>query len=447
MELKKNKYEKILKVGIPVLMAVSLLWFVFLPHYYRFGYVLLILTGVVLIFAAIINRNKICLCFKDRKNLKSVNAVTTIILTVIIIGAVNYIAYRNERKMDLTRAKINTLSDQTVKVLKNLKDNVHFTAFLEPATDGASFEYAMEKYKYYTNNISYEVVDPNKDPIKARNNNITNYGTVIASVNNNEARFESLTEEDITNSIIKLTRTGKKKIYFLSGHGERDIDSDNAEDYSFIKKIITGQSYTAEKLNLLTLKTVPQDANLLIIAGPKKIFFEKEISAIQNYIKNNGAVFILSDPSSPKYTITPNQNVNRILAGFGVKLMDDVIIDPQSKLFGVTEAMPVIQSYDSGPLDLGILISDKKNNDIVVFGNSSFVANQYVSHAANSDIFMNAVSYLAKDNDLISIRPKTDESGRFSMPGGLLVGLFTVYVVPFSILASGVVYWYKRRRK
>ena len=509
MKLTKNTYEKILKVVIPLLPVVCLLWFIFFPQYYRFGYALLILTCGAFVFVVYNNRNDIWSSFKDRKNLKTLNALTTVFLAFVIIGAINYIAYRNEQKMDLTRAKVNTLSDQTIKVLKNLKDKVHFIAFLEPATEGASFEYAMDKYKHYTKYISYEVIDPNKDPMMARNKNVTTYGTIIASLDDNEARFESLTEEDLTNAIIKLTRTGKKKIYFLSGHGERDIDSIEPEDYSSIKKIMTGQNYQAEKLNLLTLKAVPQDASVVVIAGPKKVFFEKENTALENYVKNGGSLFILSDPSSPKNTITPNQNVNKFLASYGVKLRDDIIIDPQSKLFGVTEAMPVIQSYDpmnpitagfrevtiypfsqsidvskvdkgrytvaelcrttpeswgatesktgtirfnkgkdnSGPLALCVLISDKQDRDVAVFGNASFVSNQYASHAANSDMFMNVVSYLAKDKDLIAIRPKMDEAGRFAMPGGLLVGLFTVYVLPFSILSGGVVYWYKRRKK
>ncbi|MEI6079175.1 MAG: GldG family protein [bacterium] len=501
--------NRILKICLPVLLLISLLWFIFLPQYYRFGYALLILSGLTLLSLAFYNREIITTLIKRKNNIKSANAILTVLLVVIIAAAINYIAYRNDRSVDLTRAKINTLSDETVKVLKNLKTDVHFIAFLDPAAEGASFKYAMDKYAHYTNKLSYEIVDPNKELVKAKSYDVTRYGTIIASSGENETRMESLTEEGLTNSIIKLTRKGKKKIYFLSGHGERDVDSEENTDYSSLKKIISGQNYTVEKLDLLTSRVVPQDASLLVIAGPKKAFFEKEVSVIENYIKANGPVFILSDPSSPNSMIKPDQNVNKVLASFNVRLRDDIVIDPESKLFGVTEAMPVVQSYDpvnpitagfrevtiypfaqsidvskadrkrynitelcrttntswgevgaksgtikfdkdrdiKGPLDICVLINDKFDRDIVVFGNASFVSNQYISHAANSDIFMNAVSYLVKDGDLISIRPKMEKAGNFQMPGGLLVGLFTVYVLPFSILGGGIVYWYRRRKK
>jgi ABC-type uncharacterized transport system involved in gliding motility auxiliary subunit len=510
MQFKNNgMYKKILQVSLPIAVLLSALWFIFLPQYYRFGYALLTLSVLLLILFSLINKEKICSLLNNKNSVKGVNTIITVVLIILIVGAVNYIASRNEKRIDLTRSGINTLSDQTVKVLKGLRDKVHFVAFLDPSAEGASFNYAMEKYSYYTDQISYEIVDPNKEPIKARNYNITRYGTIIGFLNDNETRIESLTEEDLTNSIIKLTRTGKKKIYFLSGHGERDIDSDDTEAYSALKKIMSGQSYVVEKLELLSSGSIPRDSSLLVIAGPKKAFFGKEIDVIQDYMKNGGPVFILSDPSSPRYTTRPDDNVNRLLNNFGIKLRNDVIVDPQSKLFGVTEAMPVVQTYDQGnpitagfkevtiypfaqsidvskadkkkydvvelcrtteaswgktgvktgkiyfdkakdnlgPLDICVLVSDKQDRNLVVFGNSSFITNQYVSHAANSDIFMNVVSYLVKDQDLISIRPKTDESGKFIMPGGLMVGLFTVYVVPFSILTGGIIYWYKRRKK
>lgn len=501
--------KKILKIIGLSSFVLFFLWFLFLPQYYRFSYALLTLSILCALVYAIINRAEILLWFKDKKSLMSLNALISVTVVVVIAGAINYIANNSEKKVDLTRSKVNTLSEQTIKVLKNLDKDIHFIAFLDPATEAVSFKYAMEKYSYYTNKISYEIIDPDKDPIKARSYNIIKYGTIIASLKDKEARFESLTEEDITNSIIRLSRNTQKKIYFLTGHGERNIDSEDSSDYSMLKRIMTGQGYTVEKLNLLVNKGVPADANLLLIAGPVKSFFDKEVKEIQKYMSKNGPVFILSDPSMPNTTISANDNVNKIIKVIGLRLRNDVIVDPQSKLFGVTEAMPVVQLYDPnnqitsnfnevtiypfsqsidtskmnktkfdivelcrtgntswgeteakegkisfnndkdnrGPLDLCILVTDKKEQELVVFGNSSFVSNQYISHAANSDLFMNTVSYLVKDNDLISIRPKMDDAGKFMMPGGLMVGLFVVYVVPFSILSGGLVYWYKRRKK
>jgi len=101
-----------------------------------------------------------------------------------------------------------------------------------------------------------------------------------------------------------------------------------------------------------------------------------------------------------------------------------------------------------GPLSMCVFLAEKRPDAgiLVVIGNSSFVSNQYVNYSSNSDLFMNIVSFLVKDEDLISIRPKNDAVGKFEMQGGLLVGIVLVYVIPFIILISGIIFWYRRRR-
>ncbi|MBN1113908.1 MAG: Gldg family protein, partial [Oligoflexia bacterium] len=347
--------------------------------------------------------------------------------------------------------------------------------------------------------------------VKARSYGVDKYGVIVAVMGGKETTFDKLTESDITNAIIKLSRKEKKMIYFLTGHGERDIESEQPEGYLSAKKALDGQSYDIGTLNLMSAGAVPNDSALLIIAGPKKAFFKKEAELVEKYIKSGGAVYILSDPGDGKSGVTAKNNVAMILDGFGVRLRDDIIVDPISRLFGVGEAMPVVQTYDSahditsefnettffpfaqsvdlsgvnrdkyvvtelckttpsswgemesksgtisfnkdrdikGPLVVAAVISaveESNSMQLVVYGNSGFVSNQFINHAGNLDLFMNTVSFLAQDDDLISIRPRKSAAGTFELPGGNLVPILSVYLLPFLILVTGIIFWFRRRK-
>jgi ABC-type uncharacterized transport system involved in gliding motility auxiliary subunit len=486
-------------------------WYLFFSEFYRMTYALLGLTLVFVLFLILKNRLNLWCFIRKELSAKKLNTFLTVIMILALVSAVNYIASNNEYRVDLTRNKINTLSDQTIKVLQNLEDNIHYLAFIDKLSQGSYFKNLMNKYKYYSNKISYEIIDPNREPLKARSYNISNYGTVIATKGKEQTRLDLISEQALSNAIIKLTRTEKKQIYFLTGHQERDIDSDDPDSYSELRDLIIGQGYLVDKINLMKTGTMPKKADLLIIAGPKRKFLKGEVDIIIDYIKKGGPVLVLSDPSMPMDKIEPRDNVNKLLSKFGILMNNDVIVDPGARLFGLTDAMPVVQDYDSssritadfneptiypfaqsidssrvdinkynvykfcnsstsswgeldsksgnisfnkgrdqkGPLSicLNLIEQKEKGVNIVAFGNSSFVSNKYFSHVANTDIFMNSVSFLLKDDDLLAIRPSSDDAGKINLPSSPVFALLSVYIIPFSVLIFGLIYWYRRRRK
>lgn len=497
-----------------VLFSLSLLcvlWYLFFSEFYRITYTFLSFIAIFLLCLVLKNRRQVSFFIKDSFTAKTINILINVVMLFAVIIALNYIANKNEYRIDITRNRINTLSEQTIKVLGNLKDKIHYIAFINQASQGAYFRNIMAKYRYYSNKISYEIIDPNKEPLKARAYNITNYGTVIAVKGKEESRAEFITEEALSNAIIKLTRTDKKQIYFLSGHLERDLYSDDPDSYSIVRDHIASQGYNVDKLNISKTGEIPKDTNLLIIAGAKRKFFDAEVKLITSYIKKGGAVLVLSDPSLPEEKLGPSDNVNRVLSKFGIMMNNDIIVDPSARMFGLTDAMPVVQNYDrnsvissdfkeptiypfaqsidsskvdikkynvynfcktspsswgeldsrkgnisfdkgkdrKGPLNICVnLIEEKENGiNIVAFGNSSFASNKYVSHAANIDIFMNSVSFLLNDKDLLAIRPRVDESGKVVLSSNPIFALMSVYIIPFTLLIFGTVYWYRRRRR
>ncbi len=503
--------NRALYIALISLSLSCILWYFFFPEFYRVTYTILSLGCFLLLCLVLKNRKQIRSFIKNKFKAKTVNMLTSLVMLLAIIVAFNYIVNKNEYRIDITRNRINTLSEQTIKILKNLKDNIHYIAFIDQASQGAYFRNIMAKYSYYSQKISYEIVDPNKEPLKARAYNVTNYGTVIALKGNEESRADFITEEALSNLIIKLTRAEKKQIYFLSGHMERALYSEDPDSYSMVKDRISSQGYNIDELNISKTGRIPKDTNLLVIAGAKKRFFDTEVNLITDYIKKGGAILVLSDPSLPEEKLGPNDNVNRVLSKFGIIMNNDIIVDPSARMFGLTDAMPVVQDYDSssvisadfkeptiypfaqsidsskvdtkmyniynfcktsssswgeldsrkgnisfdkgrdsqGPLNICVNLVEEKENgvNIVAFGNSSFVSNKYVSHVANIDIFMNSISFLLNDEDLLAIRPRVDESGKVVLPSSPVFALMSVYIVPIAVLVFGTVYWYRRRRR
>ena len=99
-----------------------------------------------------------------------------------------------------------------------------------------------------------------------------------------------------------------------------------------------------------------------------------------------------------------------------------------------------------------VLADDKekkygKEARIVVIGDSDFANNAYIRMQRNGDLFLNTVSWLAEDEDLISIRPKSPESRTVQMTEGrsMLLKWLTLVFLPGGVLVTGIVVWVRRR--
>jgi ABC-type uncharacterized transport system involved in gliding motility auxiliary subunit len=111
-----------------------------------------------------------------------------------------------------------------------------------------------------------------------------------------------------------------------------------------------------------------------------------------------------------------------------------------------------------GPVNLGVVSTKSVASDgktktygkearVVVLGDSDFAMNAYFRKAANGDLFLNTVSWLAEDEDLISIRPKSPESRTVQMTqarGRALYWLAIVFM-PLGVLVAGIMVWIRRR--
>jgi ABC-type uncharacterized transport system involved in gliding motility auxiliary subunit len=278
--------------------------------------------------------------FRRRSFIYSGNMLLVIVLVLAILVLANYFLSKHTYRVDLTAAKIHSLSDQSLMVLKSLKTDVSIKGFFRLGNESrAAMENLLKIYAYHSTRIKYEFIDPDKNPGLVKRYDVTQDGTTVFETGGKESRITASSEEDITNALIKVTRTQKKVIYFLEGHGEETVAETGDNGYSTVKTELEKLGYEVKKQTLALADNFPKDCALLIVPGPQKDLLPNELETIKKDILGGGRVLFMVDPETAP-GMTP------FLAPYGFKLDNDIVVDTVSRLLGGDYFMPVVSEYE-----------------------------------------------------------------------------------------------------
>lgn len=265
----------------------------------------------------------------------------------VVIGvAVVAARPRFNKSFDLTRDKLNTLSDQSVKVIETIKtgsEPVKIAAFLMDEKVLADFRDLIALYQARGANLEIDYVDPQANPTRAMAEKVTEGNTVILRRGTQEQRLTTFNEEKLTNALVNVLKDKSKKIYFTKGHGEGDVKNAEAAGFSTIVQDLENNRNTVDSLSLLESAKVPDDADMIVIAGPKYDFKEEETRILEDYMARGGAVLALVN------AMTPVETLNKLLEKFGVRLGHDLLIlapdDIRTQMIGQNNA--VVTEFDA----------------------------------------------------------------------------------------------------
>jgi len=336
-----EKIKKNLNYIALVLLLAGVFSYRIWPYKKLVPAILFFLGIIALITYIVINLDILKQSFKRKSFIYSSNLLLVIVLVLGILVLINYFFAKNHYRMDFTESKLHSLSDQSVSVLKGLDKDVNIRLFFREGNySRANMENLMEIYAYHSNKIKYEFIDPDKNPGLVKRYEVAEDGTTIFESGEKESRITSSSEEDITNAIIKITREGKKVIYFLEGHGEPSLDESGDNGLSIAKDELGKLAYETKELPLALADNFPDDVSLLVIPGPQKDLLPNELETINSYIQEGGRVFFMIDPETAP-GLTP------FLQEFGIELKNDLIVDTVSRLLGGDYFMPVVNDYES----------------------------------------------------------------------------------------------------
>jgi ABC-type uncharacterized transport system involved in gliding motility auxiliary subunit len=267
-------------------------------------------------------------------------ALSGLLLAVALVAA-NYAATRRPTSWDLTKGRIFTLSDDTVRTLEALAVDLKALAFYGPADpDHAAAGELLRRYAARSPRFSYELVDPFRRPELVRRHGITEGGPRIVLVRPDgaeAARVRSPDEQALTNGLVAATRQGRRRAYFTAGHGEPDPRDGSAKGYSRAVKALESEGFEVETLSLLERPAVPEDAALVVVAHARKAFLAPEVKALRAYWGGGGQLAILLEPEL-------EVGLEGLLAELGVEASDDMVVDPSpvAQLFGGSPVTPVV---------------------------------------------------------------------------------------------------------
>jgi len=261
---------------------------------------------------------------------------------------VNVAGSRYHVRLDLTADRAYTLSPQTIQVLNNLDAPVKLTGFFV-ASDPAQAELQdklvglLDEYRYQSDKVSYEFIDLEMKPALAKQYGITKAGTLVLEKGQKRQEVMAQDEQGLTAAILRVARPEAKTVYFVNGHKERDPGSLAEDGYSEIRIVMERAGYRVGTLNLAVITdTLPADAAAVIIASPQMDFTEEELVRFSAYLQQGGRALLTLDAGMA----IPDAG---LLAEWGVRVRDDLAIDPSSAFFG-DFATPMATSYPWHPI-------------------------------------------------------------------------------------------------
>lgn len=371
---------------------------------------------------------------------KGTDAIIFIVSVIGIVVFINVLLARYNFRYDTTENKQYSLSNQTKKVLKNLDKKVKVLAFIKK---GSYYEKQIKdllhEYTQRTKKLDAEYIDPDKEPALASTYGIREYNTVVfesglkrKSISQKElftvdyySQSQQATffgEEYFTNAIITVTQeTSQKSVYFLEGHKERDIDNNEREGMSEIKKALEMDNYSIRKINIAKEGKIPDDCGVLVIASPGSVVVDEELNILQKYLDKGGKMFVLLDPLI-------STRLEYLLNKWKVDVHNDLVFDPQACYFFDPRApIPRYMGHD--------ITKDLEKNKVamVLPGAKSFAETKEKKEGVSVSNLLQTTSYGSwGERDFKSRKPEYNKD---------------IDTEPPLTLALAVTYWIKQKKE
>ncbi|MFC1900886.1 Gldg family protein [Chloroflexota bacterium] len=509
MPSEENRLSGLIAVLGLIALLVGLVLMVISINLRLAALMILALGVALLIIAFIIDFKRVGKAITGRRGKFSTGTTVMVSIFIGIALLANAISIGNYHRFDVTGVSQFTLTSQTKAVLEQMEIPVKAICFFTPNDPYNITTYAttlLDEYKNFTDQLSVETIDPDEHPDTAKQYGITQYQTVVfeSEIGRRLIQPEYIVEQAehaFTSAILEVTGVEQKKVYFLTGHNEADIEG----NYSYALQGLLDNLYTIGTLDIQRTLAIPNDCDGLIIAGPQKSLTAREVEIIQEYLENDGWLMVLLNPN-------PQQEIRQILSEWWIDIEDGTVIDASSYVspnqdnpiiprtrneFGLSETyfpgatavrqkedtpdeiflLPLFytsgnswleKNYDpaeepefnegveeKGSQALGVLVAtippeeavEMQLTRIIVIGDSDFASNQHFYNGDNGNLFLNCVELLTTGTELISIERKVMPFRRMLIEPEeqSFIQISSIGLLPLLVLIGGGIIWWRRR--
>ena len=419
------------------------------------------------------------------------------------------LAGQHSRQWDLTQNSRNSLSEGTLQLLRTLDGPVTITAYSteqDPTLGDIRRQIAdfIARYQRIKPDIALKFVDPQQQPKATATANIRANGEMVVELAGRSEHLTNLDESSLTNLLTRLARSHERLVMFLAGHGERNPGGIANHDLGEFGKRLETKGFKVSTLNLAAAQDVPANAAVLVIATPQVDLLPAETTKLAAWLERGGSLLWLLD-QEPLHGLQP------IADALHLELSPGVVVDPAANDIKASATLAIAFNYPNHPVTRGFVLNsafplarrighqpddkvwrfsplvetaqrgwietgalddkvafDKardmpgpvtvagalerdlngKPQRVIVTGSGHFVANTYAGLLGNLDLGINMVNWLAGDDALIAIQPKSLVDGNIELSRAwlLFIGLAFIIAVPGAFLFTGGMLWWRRRR-
>jgi ABC-type uncharacterized transport system involved in gliding motility auxiliary subunit len=430
-----------------------------------------------------------------------------VLLILAAIGLLQWLSHQYHWRFDLTQNNSHTLSQASRAVLDSLASPLRATVYADRRGEVRQpIQDLVGRYQRHKSDFALEFVDPDLEPDRVREAGVLPGGELFLSYGESTERIAlgSLNEETLTNALTRLGRSGERWFVFLSGHGERSPDREANFDLSTWAAQLKKRGLKTRTLSLGDNPQIPDNATVLVVAGPQTKLLAGETKQIETYLKRGGNLLWLADPG-------PLHGFERIAETLGVELQPGILVDPLSAaITGDAGAIvvsrytghPIVKNFSDvtvfpqaagiqasapegwksqvlfdtresawsetgaikgevrfdkgrdvpGPLNLAVALTreiEGREQRVVVVGDGDFLSNSIIANGGNLELGMSVANWLARDDAYVNIPVRTarDRSLSLSPSEQTAIGAGFLFVLPLALFGSGVAIWWRRRRR
>ncbi len=292
-------------------------------------------AALVLLWAAV-NIAQLRALARRRSTREGTGAALLVVLFTAMLVLIQAISLENRHQFDITRSSLFSLAPQTTQVLGALDTDISIQGFFRQGSDAAADARVLfNMYRYASDRVSWDIVDPDRNPRLAEELG-ARPGEVVVTAGARRRVARRATEQAITSAIIQATRTRTSAVYFVGGHNEKQIDDKERGGYAVVRRALEDEGYTVRNLSLLDVDRVPDDCELLVVAGPTRAFLATEVHLVSRYLEAGGAALFLIDPRRELPGIEAQLERYRIALDPVVLLDELVVVGQGDRVFDAT---------------------------------------------------------------------------------------------------------------
>jgi ABC-type uncharacterized transport system involved in gliding motility auxiliary subunit len=413
---------------------------------------------------------------------------------------------------DWTTGARNTVSDDTRRLLDDMEHPVSISAFVrDEDLTRDQIKDLIGSYQRFKDDITLEFINPDREPARVRELGIASGGEIVIRYLERSEKIQTLSEQQLTNALLRLSRQDERWIVFLTGHGERPPAGETNHGLGIFTRELERKGLNVQTVNLAESE-IPANTSLLVLASPHVDLLPGEVDKLQQYIEHGNNLLWLAEPGEL-------HGLEPLTEQLDISLLPGLVVDATSSMFGVddptfvvvagyphheiTSEMSAVTVYPeaaaleindsgtwnatpllttlarswteldeiegeiqfdsdtderSGPLDIGVALTRSHVDEsgvslpmqrIIVIGDGDFLSNTYLGNAGNLGLGLNLVHWLSHDDAALNIRIKSapDTSLVLGNVAQAVIGLGFLIGLPVLLLVTGILIWLLRRRR